>query len=241
MLGLFDLINCLYGKRMNLLNLNKTVSQEHIDGQYNRLLEVIHVTWWSADPVRALALTKMYDMFKPRLFSAPASAKVHYHNAYPGGYLDHILKVIEASDYVTRLFRKLQGEPGFTESERIFAAMHHDLGKLGDEDGPYYYPENDPYWHKKGSRFKCNDEVQTMAVDDRTLYLLNVHDVKYTKNEMIGIRMANGMFSDAAKAYYETRDVFGHRSWIGYVIHWADWMATCAEKDQMMRLYMEQP
>ena len=36
----------------------------------------------------------------------------------------------------------------FTQEELLFAAMHHDLGKLGDGTKPYYLPQ-DSEWHRK--------------------------------------------------------------------------------------------
>ena len=37
----------------------------------------------------------------------------------------------------------------FTDEELIFAAMHHDLGKVGDELGNEFYTPNESEWHIK--------------------------------------------------------------------------------------------
>jgi uncharacterized protein YbgA (DUF1722 family) len=42
-------------------------------------------------PERAESLKAMYEAFGKRLLLAPASAVEHYHNAFPGGYIDHVL------------------------------------------------------------------------------------------------------------------------------------------------------
>src|SRR4051812_26324575 len=102
-------------------------------------------------PGRAGKLMGMYSDLSKTLREAPASAKVHYHNAFPGGYLDHVLRVIKTAHLVKRLYAHIGGVPDCTDEEITFAAMHHDLGKLGDDEGPIYVPEYDSFWQKKGS------------------------------------------------------------------------------------------
>jgi hypothetical protein len=109
--------------------------------------------------------------------------------------------------------------------------MHHDLGKLGDEDGPYYIKEQDNYWIRKGSNYKYNADVQSMPVSDKTLYLLNQHGVTYTKKELIGMQCADGLFDPANDAYFKAPGIFPNKTSIGYLIHWADWMCARAESD----------
>ena len=52
----------------------------------------------------------------------------------------------------------------------IFAALHHDLGKVGDLDKDYYIPQ-DSEWHRKnrGEIFKHNPKLQYMTVTDRAI------------------------------------------------------------------------
>jgi hypothetical protein len=188
-------------------------------------------------PERSDLLMIMYSDIRDSLIQSPASAKVQYHNAFPGGYLDHVLRVIKTAHLVKRLYVHIDGVPDCTDEEITFAAMHHDLGKLGDEDGPVYVPEHDDFWLKKGSQFNYNDQRQRMTTFDRSIYMLQKYGVKFTKNEMLGIRMADGPFDPSNKPYFEAPNPFAHRSNIGYIIHWADFMACNSEKDQMRKQY----
>jgi hypothetical protein len=188
-------------------------------------------------PGRQDALREMYADISSSLLYSPASAKVQYHNAFPGGYIDHVLRVIKTAHLVKRLYVHIDGVPDCTDEEITFAAMHHDLGKLGDEDGMVYEEELDDFWMKKGSYYNYNDQRQRLSTFDRGVYMLQKYGVKFTKNEMVGMRMADGLFEPATKTYFEAPNPFPHRSNIGYIIHWADWMSCISEKDQMRKLY----
>ena len=41
-------------------------------------------------------LLEMYSHFKERMMFAPASSKEHFHNAFPGGYVEHVLNITNA-------------------------------------------------------------------------------------------------------------------------------------------------
>lgn len=208
-----------------------TFSREDIDKKLEYFYLTIKCTFGAAS-LRTVKLMKMYEELEPRLRSAPASSQVHFHYASPGGYLFHVCHVIDAAIEVSKLYGKLGGTLDFEHAELVFAAMHHDLGKLGDEDGPAYIKESDQYWIKKGYTHKYNEEVQKMSYDDRTVYLLNKYGVQYTKKELLGMKMADGLFSEANKEYFQAKGVFPMKTSLGHIIHWADWMAANAEKDE---------
>lgn len=208
------------------------VSREHIEAQHKKFLDVIDRTF-TGD--RHTNLKRLYSDFESRLIASPASGKVFHHCAYEGGYLDHVLNVIDAAPKVTKLYAHLGGTVDFSQEELIFAAMHHDLGKLGDDEGPYYEKEYDDFWLKKGYTFKRGAGTQTSTVYDKTVYLLGKYGIPCTKKELIGIRMADGVFEPANKAYFEAFGVFPHKTAIGYIVHWADWMSTNTEKDRQRK------
>lgn len=205
----------------------RVVSQEGIEQEYVKFME--YISTFSQE--RQDQLTAMYSVLQPRLMTAPASSKVYFHNSFVGGYLYHVNHVIQTALYLVRVYAKIGGVVDATQDEIMFAAMHHDLGKLGDEDGPFYIRETDQYWIDKGANFKSNSDVQQMPSRDRTVYLLNKYGVKYTKKELIGMQMADGMFDPANDAYFKGNAIFPHKTSIGYIVHWADWMACIAEKD----------
>jgi len=206
--------------------------REEIDAEVKKFYGLITKTFGATNPERVEALRHMYKDLDARLRSAPASSQVHFHYAAPGGYIFHVMHVVEAAQKIAALYAELGGVVDATMEEIIFAAMHHDLGKLGDEDGPAYLKETDNYWIKKGYTHKYNDEVQALSYDDRTTYLLNKYGVKYTKKEMLGMKMADGLFKEANKDYFMAKGIFPNKTSIGYIIHWADWMSANAEKEQ---------
>jgi hypothetical protein len=75
-----------------------------------------------------------------------------------------------------------------------------------------------------------------MDTYDLSIHTLNSFGVPFSQKEMIGIRMANGMFDDGAKPYFVGGGPFSSKTSIGYIIHWADWIATRAEQDEQRQL-----
>ena len=100
---------------------------------------------------RSEQLKKLYEVLHDELITAPASGKTYFHNCFPGGYLDHVLRVIDTAIKLAPIYKETGGTIDFTKQELIFSAMHHDLGKLGTEDGPYYVDSDD--WQKKRNEY----------------------------------------------------------------------------------------
>ena len=121
----------------------------------------------------------------------------------------------------------------FTDEELVFAAMHHDLGKVGDLEHDYYIPQ-DSDWHRKnqGAIYKHNPSLQYMKVPDRGLWLLQHYGVKVTDKEYIGIKLTDGLFDEANKSYLMSYNPdFALKSNMPHILHQADMMATYIEGD----------
>ena len=83
-------------------------------------------------PTRADKLNKMYDDYEERIVMMPASSVAHFHNAFAGGYIDHILRVMKCTQKLYTAWSDMGADmSGYTKEEMMFAAMHHDLGKCG--------------------------------------------------------------------------------------------------------------
>jgi hypothetical protein len=180
---------------------------------------------------RAEKITSMYEFLGEQLIAAPASSRMHYHNAFPGGYLDHVIHVIEASMKVATAYKAIGGSIDFTKQEMVFAAMHHDLGKLGNEQGAYYLDQDSDWHRKRGEMYKFNENLQYMTVTDRALYMLQKFEIPVTEKEWIAIKLSDGMYDDSNGAYLKNHGVFPMKTNLPYVIHWADHMACSAERD----------
>jgi hypothetical protein len=202
------------------------VTEEKIKENYDKFMEYV-----KADS-RAEKLMVMYEDFGNTLIEAPAAGKVHYHNAFPGGYIDHVLRVVEATLQMSALYKKIGGNIDFTKEEAVFAALHHDLGKLGDPmEGPYYLDQDSDWHRKRGELYKHNDNLSYMTPPDRALMLLQRYDIKITNKEWIGIKLSDGLYDDGNKSYLKTYQPYPLRTVLPRIIHTADYLSSQAEND----------
>ena len=212
----------------------KQLTEKQILGNWTKLRDIITSTF---EGDRLENLNKMYDHFEDRMCIAPASGKEHFHYAHVGGYIEHVLHIIDYSKQLKGVWEGNGATINFTDEELIFAAMHHDLGKVGDLEHDYYVP-NESEWHRKnqGAIYTHNKELQHMTVTDRAIFLLGHFKVPMSENEYIGLRLTDGMYEEANKAYYIAYQPERQlRSNIAYILHQADMMATHIEYDEWKR------
>ena len=120
--------------------------------------------------------------------------------------------------------------------EVVFCTMHHDLGKLGNMNDDYYIP-NDSEWHRinQGKMYKTNQRLHFMTVTDRAVYLMSQFDIKYTEQEYLGLRLADGMYEEANKQYFTSFGEEKHlKTNLPQLVHNADMLATRMEKERYM-------
>ena len=212
----------------------KELTPQQIEQNWNKLRNIIKDTF---EGERLDNLNKMYDHFEDRMCMAPASGKEHFHYAHVGGYVEHVLHIIDYSKQLKGVWETNGATINFTDEELIFAAMHHDLGKVGDLEHDYYVP-NESEWHRKnqGAIYTHNKELQHMTVTDRAIFLLGHFKIPMSECEYIGLRLTDGMYEEANKAYYVAYQPERQlRSNIAYILHQADMMATHIEYDEWKR------
>jgi hypothetical protein len=180
---------------------------------------------------RADKLLVMYEQFGEQLAEAPASRKSHYHNAFPGGYIDHVVRVAESAMKVSRLYKEMGGDIDFTSQECIFSALHHDLGKLGMEGTPYYIDQESDWHRKRGEVYTHNPELGYMTVPDRALFLLQKYGIEITQKEFLGIKLADGMYDESNKSYLASYDPYPIRTSLPRILHVADYLSSRVEGD----------
>ena len=171
----------------------KELTPEQIHENWVKLINLIKDTFSEEYPDnRREKLLNMYQYFEDRMCVAPASGREHFHNAHVGGYVEHVLHVVDCAVQIKELWVKNNSTINFTDEELIFAAMHHDLGKVGDMDKDYYVPQESE-WHRKnrGEIFNHNSELQYMTVTDRAIFLLNQFGIKMTEWEYVGLRLTD--------------------------------------------------
>lgn len=220
----------------------RSYNEDKLLENYNLFIDVLKKSF-SGERLERLLHMYSFDELGVELMMSPASSRVGYHCAYPGGYIDHILNVVKMSLKVSNMFAEnvrefgIPHDPDYTREELLFAAFHHDLGKLGEKNNPKYIPE-DRKWHRenRGSVYVITDELPYMDMHHHTLYLLSQYGIKYTKKEMFGIILADGMYSDYAKTYLMSiAEERALRTDLPYIIHWADHMATRIEHYEFVK------
>ena len=216
-----------------------TLTEKEILSNWEKLRGIITDTF---EGERLEKLNTMYDYFEERMVLAPASGKEHFHNAMVGGYVSHVIHVIESALQVKSLWEQNGGKIDFTDEELIFAAMHHDLGKVGDLEIDYYVPQESD-WHRnnKGEIYMHNPDLSYMTVTDRALFILQHFGIKMSELEYIGLRLTDGLYEEANKKYYITYSPGNTlKTNIAYILHAADSMATHIEYDEWKRGEMQE-
>jgi hypothetical protein len=162
----------------------------------------------------------------------PAAHKKEYHSAFPGGYVDHVNRVVRCALKQYELWKEEGADVStFTLEELVFSAINHDLGKMGDKDHEAYIPQTDQWRRDKlGEDYMFNKKLAFASVPDRTLFLLQQHDISYTFNEMVAIQTHDGLYDAANEKYLkgympEQRP----RTALPFILHQADMLAARVE------------
>ena len=178
-------------------------------------------------------LLEMYKDIEETLATSPASTKISHHNAFAGGYLDHVNRVTEAALVFEKVWDKFGQNKNYTTEELAFSALNHDLGKLGTNDEPVYIP-NQSQWHREnqGLMFNYNPAITHMRIAERSLFVLQKYGIQVSENEFLAIRLHDGLYEEANKQYYITYNKDTElRSNIAYILHQADLMASKIESN----------
>ena len=180
---------------------------------------------------RTTKLLALYQSQEDNLTFAPASSRASYHNAFPGGYVDHVNRVVEAALKVTKLWDNMGATINFSTEELVFSAINHDLGKLGRDGQPAYLP-NDSEWHVKnqGAIYKPNTELPFIPIQDSSLFILQQAGIELTFNEWTAIKTHDGLYDDGNKAYLlSSQNESKMRCSLPLILHQADILAARVE------------
>jgi hypothetical protein len=181
---------------------------------------------------RGEQLINFYKRYEERIILMPAAHKKEYHSAFPGGYVDHVNRVVRCTLKQYDLWESEGCDmTTFTKEELIFSAINHDLGKMGDKDHEAYIPQTDQWRKDKlGEDYMFNKALPFASVPDRGLFLLQQHDISYTFNEMVAIQTHDGLYDSANEKYLKTyMPEQKPRTSLPYILHQADMMAARIE------------
>jgi len=204
------------------------LSAEQIQANLQKFYAIIEK--YISEP-RATKLLALYQSQEDNLAFAPASSRASYHNAFPGGYVDHVNRVVESAIKVTTLWSEMGATINFSMEELVFSAINHDLGKLGRDGQPAYIP-NDSEWHVKnqGAIYKPNTELAFIPIQDSSLFILQQAGIELTFNEWVAIKTHDGLYDDGNKAYLiSSQNESKLRSSLPLILHQADILAARVE------------
>ena len=189
-----------------------------------------YINHYILDPRR----TKLLDFYKKHedeLVMMPASHKKAYHNAFPGGYIDHVNRVVEGALHINEVWTKFGAEQNYTAEELVFVAINHDLGKMGDGKEYAHQPSQDK-WRKEnlGEMYTFNKKISFMSVPERSIKLLVDNGIVPTENEWLSIRLHDGLYDPANEPYLKNfMPELKPRTSLIFIIHQADLMASRIE------------
>jgi hypothetical protein len=111
---------------------------------------------------RTELVDKLADM---GLFESPASTMLSLHNAFPGGLVDHLLRV---AGYAIKINDTLPDELKQTKESVIRVSLLHGIGKVG------LYTPCKSEWHIKnqGKMYEFNEQLTSMTIGERSVYYM---------------------------------------------------------------------
>ena len=167
---------------------------------------------------RSEAALRLVDGLGERLAMCPASGKKDYHNSFPGGLVDHSLRVLQNAMILTKAF-------GWKvpKDSLIIASLFHDLGKVGDHENDYYIPAEQWRAEKLGETYTYNRNMQYMSVPHRGVFLCNHFGLQLTQDETLAILLNDGFVLEENKSYCLKEPLLAH------IIMTADYISTRQE------------
>jgi hypothetical protein len=188
------------------------LTAEQIQSNWVELLA--YIDKYISDP-RKEKLREFYEKYAERLIVMPAAHKKEYHNAFPGGYVEHVLRVIRCA----------------LKQYDLWKSEGADVDKMGDEVEDSYIPQTDQWRKDKlGEDYMFNVKVPFSSVPDRGLFMLQSHGIQYSFNEMLAIQTHDGLYDEGNKKYLMTfMPEQKPRTSLPFILHQADLMAARIE------------
>ncbi|MHB8407973.1 MAG: HD domain-containing protein [Acidiferrobacterales bacterium] len=196
-------------KRPNEAEIEKAVNV------VNKLIELM------PQPRRTFVVSMLAGM-GTSYFTAPASSREEFHSCFPGGLIVHSLNVV---GNLRNLARTLC--PGkYDDATLAFVGLFHDLGKAGDGEQELYIPNQSDWHRQKGMLYETNKDLPYMSTAQRSLFVLQKHDIKLETEEYLAILLNDGMYVEANKDYRMKEPD------LALLLHWADRFACNQEKSE---------
>lgn len=205
-----------------------TLTPEQIEKNFQKLLDIIS-NKISGD--RGESLMNLHLSLILRIATAPASTKASYHNAFPGGYVLHVLNVVKAAEKIHAVWSDMGATIDFTLEELYMSVICHDLGKIGSMTEDYYIPCEEAWLQKKGQIYVTNPALQYMKAAERSLFLLQENGIILSEKEYLTIKLHDGLYEEGNKSYYMSyNEDYELKTVLPFIVHQADLLCSKTEK-----------
>lgn len=198
---------------MNDENLDKEA--ERIQKDYERFRFLVNKIKSRKDEIN-----KMVDYFEDRLFTCPASSNVRYHCAFPGGLLNHSLRVCGNALKLAKTF-----DFEIEQESIILSSLFHDFGKIGSLEEPLYVPQTSSYWRERGKPYEWNYNIQYFPDAHRCVWLFQHFGIKLSQEEWLAIVLNNGCSVEENRVYMLKEPN------LAVIVHMADYLSCKYEKE----------
>lgn len=131
---------------------------------------------------------------------APASTRTDLVCSYPGGLVEHSLRVLS---YFAKLRKVFNLEKEITAASAITLSLLHDVGKLGEGSKAYYLPQEDEWKRNKlGQNYEINPKLVFMPVSQLSLRWLTFYSINLDLEEWYSISNVR----ETSKEQYTTKN-----------------------------------
>lgn len=174
---------------------------------------------------RSPAVLRMLDELDERLCLCPASAKTDYHGAFPGGLVDHSLRVLNNVVALNKTY-----DWRLSKESMILSSLFHDIGKVGlpgkSAENDFYIDQTDSWRRDKlGEVYRYNDDLMFLTTADRSVFIMQHYGIQLTADEFLAIKLNDGF------VVQENRPYCLKISPLVYAIQTADYLSTMLEKN----------
>ncbi len=162
---------------------------------------------------------KMIKDLEEQIVLAPASSRLEFHNAFPGGFVDHSLRVFNN----TLSLAKTWNLKSVSSESLIISTLFHDWGKVGSLERPYYITETST-WHKqRGKMYNVDFQMPNAQLG---LFVMNEYGISLSKDEYLSILLNDGQYAQENKPYAmkETH--------LSLLVHFSDRWSSEQEKNR---------
>jgi hypothetical protein len=153
---------------------------------------------------RSSELGDLLNHLGDRLVLCPASIKKSHHSCFPGGLIDHSLRVLKNCSRLMKVAPDLYGD--VPEQSVVFTALLHDLGKVGDLTHDRYIPQTNDYYAKRGNLYEINHEMVASTVGHASIFMLQHFKIMMSYDEFQSIIIGDDLQNSEENNIYKMRE-----------------------------------